>query len=73
MEGATQLSERSVHRAGGGIPHVREYVRVDVEGEADVRVAWKLLNILGIDALTQGERGARAAEGKEAAKRRYMA
>ena len=67
MEGATQLSEGSVHRAGGGIPHVREYVRVDVEREADVRVAWKLMNILGIDALTREERGARSAAGKEAA------
>jgi hypothetical protein len=34
----TQLSERCVHRAGG-VSHVGEYVRVDVEGKAYVRVA----------------------------------
>ena len=36
---ATQLSERGVHSAGGGVSHVGEYVRVDVEGKAHVRVA----------------------------------
>ena len=36
---ATRLSERGVHRAGRGVSHVGEYVRVDVEGKAYVSVA----------------------------------
>jgi len=37
---ATWLSERGVHRAGGGgVSHVGQHVAVDVEGKADVRVA----------------------------------
>jgi hypothetical protein len=50
---AAQLSERSVHRAGGGVSHVGEYVRVDVEGEAYVGVSQKFLHELGVHPLSQ--------------------
>jgi hypothetical protein len=41
-------------------------VRVDVEGKAYVRVAQKLLDVLGVDALPEKEFGARVAEVVEA-------
>jgi hypothetical protein len=47
----THLSEHGIHRTSGGVAHVREHVRVDVEGKAYVRVAQKLLDVLGVDAL----------------------
>ena len=47
MSFATRLPERGVHRAGGGVSHIGEYVRVDVEGKVDVRVTHKLLDVLG--------------------------
>ena len=37
-------------------------MRVDVEGEADVRVSQKLLDVFGVYALPQEERSARVAE-----------
>jgi hypothetical protein len=61
-----RLAERGVHRAGGGVTHVREYVRVDVEGKAYVGMAQKLLDVLGVDTLPQEKRGARVAEIVEA-------
>ena len=52
-EFATQLAEGSVHRAGGGVTHVGEYVRVDVEGKAYIGVAQKRLDELGVHVLPQ--------------------
>ena len=37
MRFAPRLSERGIHRSGG-VSHIGEYVRVDVEGKANVRV-----------------------------------
>jgi hypothetical protein len=52
-ERVPELSESSVHRAGGRIPHIGEYVRVDVEGEANVRVAQKFLDVFRVDPLPE--------------------
>ena len=49
MRFAAQLSERSVHRAGGGVSHVGEYVRVDVEGKAYVPLGPGLCRMLQVD------------------------
>ena len=52
------LTQGGVHRAGGGISHVRQHVRIDVEREANVGVTQELLDELGVDALPQQERSA---------------
>jgi hypothetical protein len=58
----TQQSERGVHSSGGSVTHVGEYVRVDVKSEANVSVAQKLLDVLGVHTLLEKERRARVAE-----------
>ncbi len=58
----TELSESGVHRSGSGVSHVGEHVRVDVEGERDVGVPQKLLDVLGVHALPQQQRGAGVSE-----------
>jgi hypothetical protein len=34
----TELSEGGVHRSGGGVSHIGEHVRIDIEGEAYIGV-----------------------------------
>jgi hypothetical protein len=34
-----ELSERGIHSAGGGVSHVGEHVRVDIQGKAYVGMA----------------------------------
>jgi hypothetical protein len=47
-----------LHRAGGGVPHVRQHVRVGVKREANIGVPQELPDELGVHALPQQERGA---------------
>ena len=50
--------QRGVHRAGSLLGHARQKVRISIERHGDGRVPEEFLDVFGVDALGEQQRGA---------------